>query len=230
MNPVPAPIRASPALVRIFPFALFVLLTALQPWVPETGMYWVYLLKTILVGAILWALRPLISEMRWIVSWEAVLMGVAVFVLWVKLGDITRAAGLGSFGEWRVSGRSWNPAALFGRGSTAAIFFLFVRVVGSTFVVPPMEEVFFRSFLSRYIAKPDFQSIPIGQFLWTPFVVTSLVFGFEHREWLAGILCGLAYQGLVCWKKRLGDAITAHAITNALLGYWVITKGQWQFW
>jgi len=168
--------------------------------------------------------------MRWNVSWEAVLVGVGVFVLWVKLGDIMRAAGLGAFGEWRVSGRSWNPAAKFGAGSTAAIFFLFVRLVGSTLVVPPMEEVFFRSFLYRYIARPDFQSVAIGQFLWTPFVVTSLLFGFEHREWLAGIFCGFAYQGLVCWKKRLGDAITAHAITNALLGYWVITKGQWQFW
>jgi len=59
--------------------------------------------------------------------------------------------------------------------------------------------------------------------------VTSLLFGFEHREWLAGIFCGFAYQGLVCWKKRLGDAITAHAITNALLGYWVSRKDNGSF-
>ena len=43
-------------------------------------------------------------------------------------------------------------------------------------------------------------------------------------------MCAFAYQGLVCRKKRLGDAITAHAITNALLGYWVIARDQWQFW
>ena len=60
--------------------------------------------------------------------------------------------------------------------------------------------------------------------------MTSVVFGLEHREWLAGILCGFAYQGLVCWKNRLGDAITAHAITNALLGGWVVWRGAWHFW
>jgi membrane protease YdiL (CAAX protease family) len=56
------------------------------------------------------------------------------------------------------------------------------------------------------------------------------MFGFGHHEWLAGILCGFAYQGLVCWKKRLGDAMTAHAITNFLLGVYVVWKGAWNFW
>ena len=45
-----------------------------------------------------------------------------------------------------------------------------------------------------------------------------------------GILCGFAFQGLVCWKKRLGDAMTAHAITNGLLGLWVVWRGAWHFW
>jgi CAAX prenyl protease-like protein len=230
MNLVPAPIRASPAAVRTFPFVVFIALTALQPWVGQAGIYWVYLLKTLVTGAILWTIRPLIAEMRWNLSWEGVLVGVAVFLIWVKLGDVIRLAGFGSFGEWKVTGKTWNPGAHFGVGSSAAIFFVIVRLLGSSLVVPPMEEVFFRSFVYRFIAKPDFQSIPLGQFLWIPFLVTSLLFGFEHREWLAGILSGCAFLGLVCWKKRLGDAITAHAVTNALLGYWVVTKGQWQFW
>jgi hypothetical protein len=31
-------------------------------------------------------------------------------------------------------------------------------------------------------------------------------------------------------KKRLGDAITAHAITNALLAVWVVSRNAWNFW
>ena len=81
-----------------------------------------------------------------------------------------------------------------------------------------------------FVAKPDFQSVPMGQFLLVPFLVTSVLFGFEHTQWLAGILCGLAYQWLVIRKNRLGDAMTAHAITNFLLGLWVVWKGAWQFW
>ena len=96
--------------------------------------------------------------------------------------------------------------------------------------MPPLEEIFYRSFVYRFLASKDFLTVPLGKFLPIPFVVTSLLFGFEHHEWLAGILCGFAYQGLVCWKKRLGDAMTAHAITNCLLGLWVLWKGAWIFW
>jgi len=98
-------------------------------------------------------------------------------------------------------------------------------MAGSTLIVPPLEEVFYRSFLYRYIAKPDFLSVPLNQFLPLPFLATAAVFGFSHNEWLAGILCGAAYQGLVIRKNRLGDAMTAHAITNFLLGLWVVWRG-----
>ena len=230
MNLIPARMRASPAMVRAVPFILFIALTALQPYAGSSGLFWIYLLKTVVVGAILWSIRALIPEMRWNFSWEALVAGVGVFVIWIKLGEAIRVLGLGSFGEWQIGGRAWNPLQYYGSGSALAWLFLGVRVIGSLIVVPPLEEVFYRSFVYRFVAKPDFQSVPLGQFLWMPFVVTSLLFGFEHREWLAGILCGLAYQGLVCWKKRLGDAVAAHAVTNALLAWWVITRQQWQFW
>src|ERR1019366_7920816 len=63
-----------------------------------------------------------------------------------------------------------------------------------------------------------------------PFLVTAAVFGFAHNEWLAGILCGAAYQWLVIRKHRLGDAMTAHAITNFLLGLWIVWRGARHFW
>lgn len=217
--------------MRVLPFVLFVALTALQPYAGSSGLYWIYLAKTVAAGVLLWAFSAAVPEMRWNFSWEALLVGVAVFVLWIKLGALMQAARFGAFGEWRSTTEpAWNPLAHYGAGSALGIFFLGVRLAGSTLIVPLLEEVFFRSFLYRWIRNPDFQTVSIGQFFWVPFLVTSILFGFEHQEWLAGILCGFAYQGLVCWKKRLGDAITAHAITNGLLGCWVITKGEWHFW
>ena len=105
-----------------------------------------------------------------------------------------------------------------------------VYLLGSTFVVPQLEEVFYRSFLYRYFVKIDFQAMPFSRFHPLSFVVTSVLFGFEHYHWLSGILCGIAFQALVIRKNRLGDAITAHAITNFLLGLWVFWKGVWSFW
>ncbi len=73
--------------------------------------------------------------------------------------------------------------------------------------------------------------MPFSRFHPLSFVVTALIFGpGEHYQWLAGILCGMAYQWLVIRKDRLGDAITAHALTNFLLGVWVIARDAWNFW
>ncbi len=134
------------------------------------------------------------------------------------------------YAKFGKSAGDWNPHAQFGRDSALAWVFIVGRILGSSIIVPPLEEVFYRSFLYRTIIRPDFEKASLGQFHAVAFIVTAVVFGFSHYEWLAGILCGMAYQGLVLWKKRLGDAMTAHAITNFLLGVWIVWKGAWHFW
>jgi CAAX prenyl protease-like protein len=212
----------SPAAARVVPFAIFLVLTFLQGKFGEASRYWFYFAKTLAGAAILWAVWPSISELRWKLSWEAVAVGIAVFAMWVGLDNFYPHLG--------KSGTPWNPHQQFGKNSALAWLFISVRLCGSTLVVPPLEEVFYRSFLYRSIIRPDFQLVPLGRFHWGAFLATSLVFGFTHHQWLAGILCGFAYQGLVCYKKRLGDAMTAHAITNLLLSFWVIGQDAWKFW
>jgi CAAX prenyl protease-like protein len=180
-------------------------------------------------------MRPFVAEMRWAVSWEAIVVGLGVFAIWVGIsGEWTTQnslwAKLGVSHPPSTPPKSWNPHGQFGAGSALAWLMIVTRIIGSTLVVPPLEEVFYRSFLYRYIAKPDFLSVPLNRFAWTPFLATAAVFGFSHNEWLAGILCGAAYQWLVLHKDRLGDAMTAHAITNFLLGLWVVWRGEWHFW
>jgi hypothetical protein len=177
------------------------------------------------------AVRAVVTERRWRVSWEAVVVGAGVFVLWVGLDPLLMKLGLaGSYPKLQLAGPAWNPMREWGEGAGMAWFFIVVRLAGSSLIVPMLEEVFFRSFLYRFLANPDFEREPLGRFAWKPFLITSAIFALEHREWLAGLLCGFAYQGLVCRKQRLGDAITAHAITNLLLGLWVVWRGAWHFW
>jgi hypothetical protein len=226
----------SPAVARVAPFVVFLLLTYCQGKFGEESRYWFYFAKTLVGAWLVWEMRAVVTELRWAWSWEAVVVGVGVCVMWVgvdgfypKLGELSAKVGLSKSGAASMA-LPWNPHAQFGDGAALAWFFIAVRILGSSLVVPALEEVFFRSFLYRYIAKPDFQSFPLGQFAVLPFFLTSAVFAFEHEQWLAGLLCGFAYQGLVLWKKRLGDAIAAHAITNFLLGLWVVGKGAWEFW
>ena len=211
---------SSPLRVRAAPSFIFVGLTFFQGKLGATSPYWMYLAKTLVGAGFIWWMRPLVAEMRWRWSVEAIAAGVLVFALWVGLDGFYPKIGTG--------GEAWNPHQHFEDG--LAWFYVVVRIIGSTLVVPPLEEVFYRSFAYRYLVKQDFLTVPLGAFMWMPFFVTSIAFGLVHSQWLAGILCGLIYQGLVCWKKRLGDAMAAHAVTNLLLGIWVIWKGAWQFW
>jgi CAAX prenyl protease-like protein len=214
---------ASPEQARIVPFAVFVVLTFGQGQFGPASIYWVYFVKTLVGAWLVYEARPFVTEMRWKVSWEAILVGLIVCAAWIGLDGLYPRLGTPEI--------TWKPHQQFGANSAGAWFFNLVRLLGSTFVVPPLEEVFYRSFLYRYFVRTNFQTMPLGQFHPLSFVVTSCVFGLMHPDrWVAGIFCGLAYQALVIRKDRLGDAMSAHAITNFLLGGWVMWKGDWSFW
>ncbi len=225
----------SPAVARVAPFVIFVLLTAGQGEFGVASAYWLYLVKTLVGVWLIFEMWPMVTEMRWAFSWEAVVVGIGIFAIWV---------GVTGSGEWTTQNSLWvklgisHPPAkpplvwdpFYDFGPALAWFFVAVRILGSALVVPPLEEAFYRSFLYRYIASQNFLSVPLNVFLPVPFLGTAAIFGFSHNEWLAGIICGASFQWLVIRKNRLGDAMTAHAITNFLLGLWVVWKHAWNFW
>jgi len=229
MNAVTTKLQASPLLARVLPFAIFLVLTSCQGSLGTESHFWVYLAKCV-VGA--WLIRvtwPLVSEMRWVISFEALLAGTLVFILWVAL-DVP-------YMKFSQPDDSWNLQKQFAAAPVMVWVFAGVRIAGSTLLVPMLEEVFYRSFLYRYILAPNWMFTAHSSFAVKPFLITSIVFGFTHQHWLAGIACGMIYQLLVIRTNRIGDAITAHAVTNLLLGVWVITQGfgyaeksQWHFW
>jgi CAAX prenyl protease-like protein len=212
----------SALLIRVIPFAVFALLTYGQGLFGEHSIYWVYTLKTAVGALLLWFVYRHVGELRWNFSWQALLVGVAVFLVWIGFD--------GYYPLYAKRLGTYNPFNAYGQGSTTAWFFLIIRLVGSTLIVPPLEEVFYRSFLYRFLIRTDFLSVPLGRFHLKAFLFAALVFGLSHYEWIAGILCALAFQWLVCRKNRLGDAITAHAITNFLLALWVIFRNDYKFW
>ena len=225
----------SPTAARVAPFLLFLALTSLQGRFGPASAYWFYLAKTVVGLWLIGEMWPFVTETRWAFSGPAVAVGVGIFAVWVGIsGEWTTQHSL-----WVKLGLSqapeqpataWNPNVQFGAGSALAWLFIGTRILGSTLIVPPLEETFYRSFLYRYIANQNFLSVPLDKFLPVPFLATACVFGFSHNEWLAGIVCGAAYQWLALRRGRLGEAMTAHAITNFLLGVWVVTRGAWQFW
>lgn len=213
---------SNPIYARVGPFLIFLALTFLQGKLGPASAYWFYLIKTLVGAWLIYEMRPFVSEMRWAISWEAVAVGIAIFAVWTGLD--------GYYPKIFKTPSTGNPALAFGATSALPWFFNAVHIAGMTLVVPPLEEVFYRSFLYRYIASQNFLAVPLNRFQPLPFFATIFVFGFSHNEWLPGILCGAAYQWLVLRKNRLGDAMTAHAITNFLLGIYIVWRGAWWFW
>ena len=103
------------------------------------------------------------------------------------------------------------------------------KLIGSAFVIAPVEEAFFRSFLYRWLICRDFRSVPLARFNLSAFLWTVLLFTLEHDRPVAAALTGIIY-GLLAIRFGLGAAITAHVTTNLLLGFHVIYHNAWQFW
>jgi len=48
--------------------------------------------------------------------------------------------------------------------------------------------------------------------------------------WLAGILAGLCYALVYVRTGRIGEAVVAHGVTNALIAADVLIFGHWHLW
>ena len=104
-----------------------------------------------------------------------------------------------------------------------------VKLIGSAFVIAPVEEVFFRSFLYRRLQARDFRAVPLSRFDLSSFLWMVFLFTLEHDRPVVAALAGAAY-GLLAIRFGLGSAIVAHVVTNLALGFHVICRGEWWFW
>ena len=93
-----------------------------------------------------------------------------------------------------------------------------------------MEELFWRSFVMRWIDNPDFLAVSPAQASARAIIVSSLLFASEHQLWLAGLIAGLVYGLLYVRTGNLWVPVISHAVTNAVLGGWILATGNWQFW
>jgi CAAX prenyl protease-like protein len=229
-----------PEAPRALPFLLFVGVTLLEGKLFPGSEYWFYAVKTVLVGWMLWSLRGYLPELKWAFGWEGFGIGALLGILWIgldgsviPLNEILARIQAWLTGETVESPSvepAWNPLTHFPDHPALAWMFVAIRVVGRTLVVPPLEEVFYRSFFYRSIAARTFTDISLGAFRPVAFLVTCIVFSVSHpSHWLAALICGAAFQFLVLRRKRLGDAILAHAITNLLTSAHAVATDGWRF-
>jgi len=203
--------------------ALFAVFTALEGYAPNHYV-WLMLTKAVVVTAALAFFRPPWREIRpeTRALLPAVLVGLAVFVEWILIDAWIPYPHLGSR-------RAFNPFAAI-QDEPLRLLFLAVRFYVLVLMVPVMEEIFWRSFLLRYLTSSDFASLPVGAFSWAAFAVTAGGFALVHSEWLVALVCGVAYGLLLRQTKSLFACIVAHSVTNLALGIYVLLAHDWKYW
>jgi exosortase E/protease (VPEID-CTERM system) len=186
-----------------------------------SGFNYLYPLRVITVAAVLWSLRRHYAPGREPISIVAVAIGVLTFLVWMAL-----APGYGLEDPEKVA--AMDPAQL---GQPWALLWLLFRVAGYTITVPIAEELVFRGFLARRLIDDDVERVPVGTFTWLSFLASSLAFGLMHgADWPRATLAGIAFALALYQRRRLSDAIVAHATINACLAGYVIATGSWTEW
>ncbi|HJU03976.1 MAG TPA: CAAX prenyl protease-related protein [Nitrospiraceae bacterium] len=224
---------------RILPFAAYLVFLALAqgiPWMAERvpslvpwklhADLWLYPVKTVAVAGLLIHFWPKYHELKGRVfhdhrdGWGAVGVGLIVYLAWVHMDW-----------PWAIQGNEetsgYDP---FRAGDHIGAGLAVVRIFGASVVVPIMEELFWRSFLLRYLISPQFDSVPLGTLTSFSFLATVVLFGLEHDLWLAGMMAGAAYTLVLHQTGRLWPCIVAHAVTNFALGIHVLVTHEWKWW
>jgi len=105
-----------------------------------------------------------------------------------------------------------------------------LRLAGFALVVPVMEELFWRSFVMRWIDRRDFLATDPRLASGVAVAASSALFALEHSAWFAGLAAGLAYGTIYRRTGNLRACVASHAVSNLLLGAWILALREWSLW
>jgi len=181
---------------------------------------WLYPMRFLAAAGALWFLRKRYADLDWKSGWSGPAIGVLVFATWIAMDTLLNATANDAM-----------PHALADSSTPIRVTWIAFRALSAIITVPIAEELAFRGFLLRRLVSPDFEALPSNAFTWLGLGISSVAFGLLHGNlWLAGILAGLFYGWALIRRGRIGEAVVAHATTNALLTAYVLIFQKWHLW
>jgi exosortase E/protease (VPEID-CTERM system) len=177
-----------------------------------------YALRLLAGGAALAICWPRLRSLDWRFSWRGAAVGVAVFAMWLGASDL-------------LLPRQAMPAGLAAMSAAGRALWIASRLASALIVTPLVEELAYRGYLLRRLVAADFESVPYAGIGWVAVLVSALAFGVVHGAlWLPGTAAGIMFAKLLTRTGRMGEAVTAHGVANALIGAAVLLWHQWQLW
>ncbi|MEA3465017.1 MAG: CAAX prenyl protease-related protein [Thermodesulfobacteriota bacterium] len=203
----------------VAPFLLYFSISEATKYLPE-WFFHLYLTKILLTGGLLWAWRQKLSidlkltltRMQTTIALGFGMLGVLIWIVADQLQWITLPAS--------NIPTHW-PLIL---EITVTTLFL----LGFSLIMPIMSELFWRSFMLRYLIVQDFKSQPIGSFQFFSFFVVVVLTALPSEYVIAVALISILQNTLMVWQKNLLCCIVASIITHSLLAiYLLLNNQQW---
>ncbi len=170
----------------------------------------------------------------WRISPVGILVGVVGVLLWVGLcaGQLEhRVLDAFGWGFLLPSRPGFNPYAEFASDAWFSAF-LFFRFSVLALIIPLAEELFVRGWLIRWVHdSDDWEQVPLTRVGWYSFWALMAYAVLTHpQEALAAIVWFGLVHAMMKWTGRFWDCVLAHAVTNFLLGVYVMGTATWHLW
>jgi exosortase E/protease (VPEID-CTERM system) len=195
----------NPAAAYLVPFVALAGTTLITA-IPSHGREALYPLRAVAVMAGFWLSRRDRPPLEWSWSWQAPATGAAAFAFWTALGRLSSGA---------MQPASWNPGATLPHGIAALLWIS--DCLAFVVAIPLAYELAFRGYLLRRLASKTFTAVDPRQAGWIPVAISSVAYAAVTGAFWAAWPAGVLYAVVQRWRGRLGDAVLAHVVTNALL-------------
>lgn len=200
----------------VAPFLLYFALTEAATYLPNWHFH-LYLAKIILTGGLLWAWRHKfyhdvsgkLSSTQLALSALAATISIMSWWICIKLEWVNLTA--------HTVPTQW-PLAL-------TVFVVGFISVGASILVPILSELFWRSFMLRYLIEQDFKSVALGQFQFFSFIVVIALTTFPSPYTIPVAITCCIQNILIVWQKNLRCCIVANMLTSSVLTLYFLLYG-----
>ena len=248
-DPLPLPagkLSQYPWITFLLPFVVYMVIGTLEPrppgsapegggdsasWYEQIVPYdyypWVYTAKIVLTVATMMVVLPGYRSFRWRLSPLSFAVGGLGGIVWITLSELHLEAMLPATIVDFGARSAYNPLEYLGSGP-GAYAFLAVRFLGLIAVVSIIEEFFLRGFVMRYLTDGDWWTLGFHQINRMGIIAGTVLPMLTHP---AEMVAALVWFSTVTWlmfrTRNIWDCVAAHAITNAILGAYVVTMDRW---
>lgn len=231
--------------VFVGPLAVFMLVGSLLPSGLETlagiapdsptSVLTVTIVRLVAMLAVIgWALPRVRRSFALSIHPLAIVVGLMGGVMWIVLCGMQLEASILAALGWSADALGQrdavNPWQLFSDPIQRNVF-LTARFALLIVAVPVAEEWMLRGCLMRAVESDDWDTLPLSRIGMTGWIAATVYAMVSHpSEWIAAAV----WFSLITWwmvrTHKLWDCVVAHAVTNAMLGVYIVVCSDWRLW